>query len=171
MNDVESPDQVSMKPAVREDYVDDFVREDGVVHAAHWHLFIPTIIIAALYFSGWLVLILLGRIDTSLAKLFVIVLALGVPLLTIHAFLRFNTTRVQTCDAFVRYHPGWPKRFLVDLPFALIDHVSVKRGLSGRIFGGGTLVIHLTIGEKIFVPDLSEPDRACAEARAALERS
>jgi len=107
MNDVESPDQVSMKPAVREDYVDDFVREDGVVHAAHWHLFIPTIIIAALYFSGWLVLILLGRIDTSLAKLFVIVLALGVPLLTIHAFLRFYTSRIQVADDHVRYHRGW----------------------------------------------------------------
>ncbi|MFK5978664.1 MAG: PH domain-containing protein [Rhizobiaceae bacterium] len=147
---------------------DDFVRSDGEIYGAHWHVFIPTMVIAVAYLFGWLFLLVLGRGEGTLAKLFVLVLAVGVPLLTIHAFLRFNTTRVQMCDAFIRYHPGWPKRFLVDLPYALVEKVSIRRGLSGRIFGGGTLVLHLTIGEKVYVPDLSDPDGACDAARAAL---
>lgn len=150
---------------------DDFARADGEIYGAHWHIFIPTLVVAVLYFFGWLVLLVLGRGEGTLAKLFVLVLAVGVPLLTIHAFLRFNTTRVQMCDAFIRYHPGWPKRFLVDLPYALVEKISIRRGLSGRIFGGGTLVLHLTIGEKVYVPDLSDPDGACKAARAALAKS
>ncbi|MBL4890687.1 MAG: PH domain-containing protein [Rhizobiaceae bacterium] len=150
---------------------DDFARADGDIYGAHWHVFIPTLVVTVLYFFGWLLLLLLGRGEGTLAKLFVLVLAVGVPLLTIHAFLRFNTTRVQMCNAFIRYHPGWPKRFLVDLPYALVEKVSIRRGISGRIFGGGTLVMHLTIGEKVYVPDLSDPEGACEAARAALAKS
>ena len=150
---------------------DDFARADGEIYGAHWHVFMPTLVVAVLYFMGWLLLLLLGRGEGTLAKLFVLVLAVGVPLLTIHAFLRFNTTRVQMCDAFIRYHPGWPKRFLVDLPYALVERVSVTRGLSGRMFGGGTLVLHLIIGEKVYVADLSDPDKACEAAREALAKS
>ena len=110
----------------------------------------------------------LGRLDSSLAKLFLIVLAVGVPLLAIHAFLRFNTARIQVADDHVRYHRGWPQRFPRDLPFVLIDQVYVRRGLAGRLFGGGTLAMRLTTGDRVYVPDLKDPEAACSELKLAL---
>ena len=71
-------------------------REDGVpLFAAHWHLYIPTIIIAALYSLIWLMLFLTGNAGTDLARLFVVVMTVGVPLLAAHAFLRYQTIRIQ----------------------------------------------------------------------------
>jgi len=127
---------------------------------AHWHLFIPTIVIAVMYSFSWGVLVALGRIDTAIARLFVVVMAVGVPLLAAHAFLRYQTIRLQINEAGVLCHPGWPKEMLIEIDAGLIEKIVVKRGLAGRLFGGGALVLHLATGSKVVIADLGDPDKA-----------
>lgn len=131
--------------------------EDGEVHSAHWHIFVPTIVIAILYFCGLVMLWILGKADGALARLFIIVLTVAVPLLIIHALLRYNTSSVQLAEECVRYHRGWPARVPVEMPYIMLESVSIKRGLSGLMFGGGTLVMKLKTGDKVSVPDLKHP--------------
>jgi len=40
---------------------DDFVRADGEIFGAHWHVFMPTLVVSILYFVGWLLLLIMGR--------------------------------------------------------------------------------------------------------------
>ncbi|MCG6859531.1 MAG: hypothetical protein LJE67_15845 [Salaquimonas sp.] len=133
---------------------------------ARWQLFLPTIAIAVIYSAAWIYLVNAGKGDYALVRLLVIVMAVGVPMLAVHAFLRYQTIRVQVLPDAVRYHPGWPRDLPIDMPLDLIDQVRVKHGLSGLLFGGGTLVMDLTTGEKAAVADLSNPDRA----REAIEQ-
>ena len=134
--------------------------EPGTIFRPRWQLFLPTLAIAALYSMAWTWLVLEERGGGALARLFLIVMAIGVPLLAAHAFLRYQTIRVQVLNDAVRYHPGWPRDLPIDMPLDLIDRVRVKRGLSGLLFGGGTLVMDLTTGEKAAVADLYDPQGA-----------
>ncbi len=139
---------------------------------ARWHPFVPVLAIAIIYAAGWFYLVSEGRSDDATTRLLFIVLAVGVPLLAAHAFLRYQTVRVQVLADAVRYHPGWPRDMPVDMPLDLIDRVRVKRGLSGRLFGGGTLVMDLTTGERASVADLDNPKGAfeAIEQRLAQRR-
>lgn len=153
-----------------------FELDEGVTtpsFRARWHPFVPVFAIAIIYAAGWFYLVSEGRSDDATARLLFIVLAVGVPLLAVHAFLRYQTVRVQVMADAVRYHPGWPRDMPVDMPLDLIDRVRVKRGLSGRLFGGGTLVMDLTTGERASVADLDNPQVACAaiEQRMAMRRN
>ena len=132
----------------------------GHVHRARWQIFAPTLAIGALYAGLWAWLYANGLGGGSIARLVLLVIAVGVPLLAAHAFLRFETIRVQVLDGGVRYHPGWPKDMPVDMPFELIERIEVKRGLSGRMLGGGTLVMQLTTGERVAIADLAHPAAA-----------
>jgi hypothetical protein len=138
------------------------------VFRARWQLFLPTAAIAILYAAVWLYLYASGRADFALARLVVIVMAIGVPLLAAHAFLRYETIRLQVLPKAVRYHPGWPRDLPTDMPFELIEQVRVKHGLSGLIFGGGTLIMDLTTGDRVAVADLSDPEGAKAQIEKRL---
>lgn len=127
---------------------------------AHWHIFVPTIAIAILYSFAWIVLAALGKSDSGLARLFIVVMAIGVPILAAHAFLRYQTIRLQVCDGHAFCHPGWPKDLPVDVPLQMVKDVKVRRGLAGRIFGGGTVIIELITEGKVVVTDLAEPQMA-----------
>lgn len=144
-------------------------RDGGVpFFTAHWHLFIPTVVIAVLYSFAWFIFAIIGRGDSSLARLFVVVMAVGVPLLAVHAFLRYETIRLQISDGHVKCHPGWPKDLPIDLPVTLIREVVIKRGLSGRLFGGGTIVMNLTTGSRVVIADLGNPEAAKAAIEACM---
>ena len=127
---------------------------------ADWVLFLPTLIIAVLYFCAWLVLILLGMGGSGLARMFVVVMAVGVPILGALAFLRHQTIRVQINDDNIVCHQGWPKDMPMEIPLEFIKKVSVKRGLFGRLFNRGTLMVELTTGNRIAVADLASPYKA-----------
>jgi len=143
-----------------EDHVElELAPQDGVsVFRPHWQIFIPTVIVLIGYGLSLLYLWATGRSDTALFRLCAIIAAVGVPLLAAHAFLRFETVRVQLKDASLCYHPGWPKDRMLEIPHELIETIRVKRGLAGRLFGGGTLVIDTSTGGKIAVADLRDPD-------------
>ena len=104
-------------------------RAEGIpLFTAHWHLFIPTVVIAVLYSICWAILATIGMIDAALARMVVIVMAIGVPLLAAHAFLRYQTIRLQVSDSHVYCHPGWPKDLPIDLPVQIIQDVNGQAG-------------------------------------------
>ena len=147
-------------------------KEDGVpLFAAHWHLYIPTIIIAAIYSLIWLVLFVTGNAGTDLARLFVVVMTVGVPLLAAHAFLRYQTIRIQVNEDNVLCHPGWPRDLPSELPAQMIESVEVKRGLSGSLFGGGTVIFKLITGDRMAIADVGDPDEAAATVSAMLAQT
>lgn len=133
---------------------------EGHIHRPRWQIFAPTLAIAALYAGLWAWLYANGLAGGAIARLVLLVIAIGVPLLAAHAFLRFETIRVQVLNSGVRYHPGWPKDIPVDMPFELIERIAVKRGISGKMLGGGTLVMYLTTGERVAIADLADPAAA-----------
>lgn len=136
-------------------------KQSGIpLHVAHWHIFAPTCAIALLYSVAWIVLALLGKSDTGLARLFIVVMAVGVPLLAAHAFIRYQTIRLQISKDGVLCHPGWPKELPINIPLQMISSVRIRRGLSDRLFGGGTVIIELVTGGQIAIADLSDPEDA-----------
>lgn len=139
--------------------------------SAHWHIFAPTIIILMAYSISWLLLALADMSDSNLARLFIVVMSVFVPLLAAHAFLRFQTIRLQVNDDCLFCHPGWPKDLPIEVPISMVENVVVKRGLSGRLFGGGTLVLHLAAENQIVIADLAEPDEAKRAIEDALEKT
>ena len=135
---------------------------------AHWHIFVPTIVICVLYISGWIILYFMGKSEGSLARLFIVVLAVGVPILFAHAFLRYQTISIEVLKTHLQYHPGWPRAEPVILPYALIDKIDFSRGLSGRMFGGGTVILQLVAGEAVGIADVEDPALAVAEISAFM---
>lgn len=129
----------------------------GTDHRADWKIFLPTIIIMIGYGASMLYLWLTGRADSALFRLAALVAGLGVPLLAAHAFLRLETLCVRLQKDRMRFHRGWPKGNATEIPYSLIKKLEVKRGLSGRIFGGGTLIIHTRGGLKTSISDLKDP--------------
>ncbi len=138
---------------------------------SHWHIFVPTLIIGILYSAAWGFLSMTGKADSGLARLFIVVMAVGVPLLAAHAFLRFQTIRLQIseADGQILCHPGWPRDLPICVPFNVIESVRVRRGLSGRLFGGGTVVLDLVTGGQVAVTDLAEPELARKRIETALK--
>ena len=128
--------------------------------SAHWHIFAPTIIILVCYAFSWMLLAIAGKSDSNLARLFIVVMSVFVPLLAAHAFLRYQTIRLQVNEECLLCHPGWPKDLPIEVPLMIVKKVVVKRGLSGRLFGGGTVVLHLSAENKVVVADLADPDAA-----------
>jgi len=165
------PSPEEARPGVRHAHpvadVTGFEAGEGANWRPSWQIFLPTLAIGLLYFGVWGYFHLIGRAEASLSRLSLIVLGVGVPLLAVHAFLRYQTIRIQVVENAVRYHPGWPKDMPVDMPLELIDRVKVRKGISGRLFGLGTLVLHLTSGQKVAVTDLRWPE----EARDAIENA
>ncbi|MEM7216578.1 MAG: PH domain-containing protein [Pseudomonadota bacterium] len=144
-------------------------RTSGVpLFTAHWHIFIPTLVIAILYSVAWITLATLGKADSGLARLFIVVMAVGVPLLAVHAFLRYQTIRLQVSDGHVFCHPGWPKELPIDVPVSVIREIKVKRGLAGRVFGGGTIILSLVTEGDVVVADLAQPELARQTIEAEL---
>ena len=138
--------------------------------SAHWHIFAPTIIILVSYSFSWLLLALADMSDSNLARLFIVVMSVFVPLLAAHAFLRYQTIRLQVNDDCLFCHPGWPKDLPIEVPISMVEKVVVKRGLSGRLFGGGTVVLHLVAENKVVIADLAEPEEAQKAIMAMMEK-
>jgi uncharacterized membrane protein YdbT with pleckstrin-like domain len=126
---------------------------------SHWQLFIPTLIILISYALCLLYLWATNRTDTALFRLAALVAGVGVPLLAAHAFLRYETVRVRLGQKAVKLHPGWPKNRGIEIPNELIMAMKVKRGLFGRLMGGGTLIIATSEGTRTAIPDLKEPEK------------
>ena len=94
------------------------------------------------------------------------------PFLAAHAFLRYQTIRLQVNNGRVLCHPGWPKDLPIEVPLQVIRKIRVRRGLSGRLFGGGTVVISLLAGDDVVIADLAKPfeaKQAISDARQSMK--
>ncbi|AKH99456.1 hypothetical protein IMCC20628_00732 [Hoeflea sp. IMCC20628] len=129
-------------------------------------LFLPGLAVAAGYGGLWLVLYLDGRGAGALARVSLMVLVIGVPLLLAHAGLRLSTTRLTLRGTHLEAHPGFPSRDPVIVAYPAVTRLSLRRGLSGWITGAGSLVIERENGAPVIIPGLSHPDAALAELSA-----
>src|SRR5680860_1227051 len=93
---------------------------------AHWQLFVPAVVILCLYSGGLLTLLALDMGSSALFRMFTLVLGVGVPLLGVHAFLRYETVRLQFLEDSLLVHPGWPKDAPSEVPYDLISSLKVK---------------------------------------------
>lgn len=135
-------------------------------HPSMAALFAPVIVVAAGYalLSAWLWYA--GISDSNIARLSIIVLTIGVPILCAHAVLRYFTIRIQLQSGFVLASTGFPRGEPRKIPYQLIRDLVIKRGFAGRLADSGTLVFHLVTGQTIAVCDLARP----ALIREEIER-
>ncbi len=136
--------------------------------SAQVQIFLPTFVIAFSYTIAWLAMLVAGATGLAISRMLLLVLATGVPLLLVHAFWRYQTIRLEIGKTAVRYHRGWPQEFPIELPYPLIERAYVRRGLSGRLFGGGTVVLRLITRQRVAITDLRSPDEAAKLINHAL---
>lgn len=123
-------------------------------------IFLPTILIVAGYAVVLLCLWLLGWGEGALARLCLVALAVGGPLLAAHAVLRRFTIRVDVMPHAVYVHSGFPRSAPDEIPYALIRRLTLARGPIGRLTGSATLVFEIAGGTRIAVDHLARPDEA-----------
>lgn len=127
---------------------------------AHWRVYVPSVIILCLFLMIWTMLLATGQAGSGTGRLFVITMSILTPLLGAWAFLRYQTIRLQVSDNHLFIHPGWPKDMPADIPQELVTSVRISHGILGRVFGGGSLLIEVSDGRAIAVPDLAKPYEA-----------
>jgi len=123
-------------------------------------VFLPAILIVGGYAAAFAWLWLQGRGDGALARLCLLVLAVGGPFLLAHAVLRRFTVRIDVMPHAVYAHTGFPRKAPDEIPYALIRRLTLRRGPVGRLTGSGTLVFEIAGGTAIVVADLARPDQA-----------
>lgn len=139
--------------------------------AAHWTIFLPSLVVACLYGGLWLVLAAFGRADMALARLLLIVFVVGVPLLLVHAALRHRSCRLVIGDSRLWCRHGWFRPRWRRIALADVDTVSAARSLFGRLLGGGAVVIRFKDGETLKLDDLDAPLTAARAIRMRLGRA
>jgi membrane protein YdbS with pleckstrin-like domain len=123
-------------------------------------LFLPMILIVGGYTATFLALWLFGLGDGTLARLCLLVLALGGPFMAAHAVLRRFTIRIDVMPHAVYVHTGFPRKAPVEIPYALIGRLTLKRGPIGRLTGSGTLIFDVAGGTRIETADIARPGEA-----------
>lgn len=139
-----------------------------MLFTAHWHVFVPSLIIAILYGLIWSGLIWTGKADFAFARFFIITMAVMVPLLIAWAFLRFQTIGLQLGDQVISFHGGWPQDEQDVIALQEVVEVKTHSGFLSRMFGGGDLVIKC--GERsVTVRGLADPASAANAIQDALQ--
>ncbi|WP_110033933.1 PH domain-containing protein [Hoeflea marina] len=142
----------------------------SVWRASAMALFLPTLVIAVGYAGLWAYLLLSGREAGALARASQAVLILGVPLLLVHAGLRLATTEMILRGSQLEIHPGFPARDPVHIAYRDIGTIRLRRGLSGRLTGSGSLILEVPAGRPVVVCALQEPEAALAAIRSRCSR-
>ncbi len=145
---------------------DEEASQQSVWQASAFALFLPALVVAAGYGALLAALVLADRGNGPLARVCMIVVVIGVPLLLAYAGLRLSTTRLTLHAAYLEAHPGFPARDPVTVPYAAVSRATVRRGLSGWITGAGSLMIERDNGLPVTVSGLSSPDAAVVELAA-----
>lgn len=88
---------------------------------------------------------------------------IGVPVLLAHAGLRLSTTRLTLRGANLEAHPGFPSRDPEIIAYSAISGLKLRRGLTGRLTGAGSLVITRETEAPLVIAGLVDPDQAVEE--------
>ncbi|MBC7284578.1 hypothetical protein, partial [Hoeflea sp.] len=143
-------------------------RRPGVWRASALALFLPGLVVAFGYAGLWLLLHATGRGEGALARVCLLVLVIGVPLILAHAGLRLSTVRLTLRGAHLEAHPGFPARDPAIVAYPAVTGLSLKRGLSGWITGAGSLVIERGNGPPVVVAGLADPESARSDLSSRL---
>ncbi len=129
-------------------------------------LFLPAMVVAAGYAVLWLFLNQTGRGGGHLARVSMLVLVIGVPILLVHAGLRLSTTRLTLRGAHLEAHPGFPARDPLIVAYTSVTGLSVRRGLSGWLTGAGSLIVERGTQPRVIVSGLARAETALLEVAA-----
>jgi len=124
----------------------------------HWTVFLPSLVIALLYGGLWL-WFSTGEATDGLARVALLVVAVGVPMLLAHAATRFFGAEIVVTNNSLIARPGAPKRTEARVLVGDVVEVSIQRGLIGRVFDVGTVIVTDRSGLSVTVPDLATPMR------------
>ena len=124
----------------------------------HWTVFLPSLVIALLYGGLWS-WFSAGDAADGLARVALLVVAVGVPMLLAHAAIRFFGAEIVTADEALIARPGVPKRTEARVRVEDVVTVSIRRGLIGRVFDVGTVIVTDRSGQSVAVPDMAAPWR------------
>jgi uncharacterized membrane protein YdbT with pleckstrin-like domain len=138
-------------------FPDDDAAETLAEAGAHWSLFVPAVLVAALYGASWIALDAAGRGGGALSRLIFLVLVAAPPLLLGHAFLRFYSTGVVVTRDHILVARGWPHQTVERVPLSEVEALSVRASLLARLLGSGSLHIRLWDGRDIDARDLARP--------------
>lgn len=145
-------------------------REPLASAAAHWTIYVPAIVVAAV----WFVIFLWSTVHvpplSGLRALSLAVILLGTPVLIFAAALRARLLSVEvwpkgaegTDDAAERelvLRDGFARPRSLRVGAREIASIRVRRSLPQRLLGGGALDIRTLSGERVLIADIDHPDR------------
>jgi hypothetical protein len=138
-----------------------------VFGASRLSLFLPTLVVLVGYGLLLLVLSAAGHAGGPIARICLIVLIVGVPVIAVYAALRAATLGVRLEPHALVLLRGFPARRPVLVPWQDVAEVSVV----GRFFArAGTLVVEDVQGTRTAVHDLKSADEAAILIRARIGR-
>lgn len=133
---------------------------------SRFRLFVPTALVACGYGILYLALRTMDASDGPVAKVSLLILAAGVPLIAAYAFLRALTIAVRLEPHALVLARGFPALHPVALAWHEVADVSV---LESR-FSGSALIVEDTQGTRVMVRDLAGAEQAASLIRARLGR-
>ena len=129
----------------------------------HWALFLPAIVIAAIYVAAWGLLVVAGEGGGELARLSLLVAVVAPPLIGAHAFFRYESVCLGVVGDEVVVNRGGYGSGAETIPVGDIAEIAVNRGLLTSATGMATVRLRLENGRVVDVPGLAEPDGVVAE--------
>lgn len=145
--------------------------ENEVRYRADPRLFLPAVVIAVLYGSLWLSVIVTGRGGTAFAQALLAVIVVAVPVLLVRGWLRYRSLELRVAPDGVRYTKGLLRPVWQEVPVRHIRHVRTLYGPAGRRFGTGALLLVLEDGARVRIADLADLDDAAERIRALREEA
>ncbi|HDL16501.1 MAG TPA: PH domain-containing protein [Rhizobiales bacterium] len=142
--------------------------DDTVRFRAHWTIFLPTIIVALLYGGLWVFLLVVGKGDTALARILLLVLLLVVPVLLVRAYLRFVTFGLVIGRRALTYRQGWLRPGWHRIQLDTLTGVRASMNPLGRMLGGGALILTRLDGGDICLNDVEFPEEAARQISRRL---
>ncbi len=132
-------------------------------YRVHWAVFLPTAAIAVLYGTLWIWFAEIQGTSGGVARAALLVVAVGVPLLFVHAGLRYVNGRLELGADELVARPGWPVRRERHVSYAHVVDVRLRRGLIGRVVDVASLIVIDRNGDRTVMPDLAEPVRVLSK--------
>lgn len=142
--------------------------EEPLLLGADRTIYLPALLAGVLYGGLWLVMIVLGRGDSALARALLLVAAIGTPLLLLHAWLRARACGLRLTDDELSYRRGWLRPDWHHVPLQDVTGAHVVYGPAGRLLGSGALIVTLRDGRTLRLVDIAG---AGAAARQIEQRS
>lgn len=143
--------------------------QDGTLRfKAHWTIFLPAIVVGLLYGGLWVFLLVVGKGDTALARILLLVLVLAVPVLLVRAYLRFASFGLLIGRRALSYRRGWIRPGWHRLQLNSLTGVRASMNPLGRALGGGALIFTRLDGGDVSLYDVESPQEAARQISRRL---